>query len=292
MEVHTMDFAYYNYFTGKAKKDGIEAAADYARALGFTSVEPLGGMDCRYPATVEEAAHMKQVLQSRGMHTACYSVGITVWNNPAAEEALMTHLRVAAAAGSPYFHHTLLLSLAPIPGGPSYEEAMEAVLPVALRVAKRAAELGVMCLYEPQGMYFNGLAGLGTFFTEMKRLTSNVGICADLGNTYFADESVLPILEKFGRDVKHVHVKDYTFPDTPPADGKKCYISKGGKYFRDTLPGTGAVDFAACRRLLDAAGYTGAYAMENSHPEPFEEGVKRAMCALTQGEACIMKGLL
>ena len=288
-----MEFTYYNNFNGKVRREGIEAAADYARALGFSSVEPLGGMECSYPVSVEDARHMKAVLQSRGMRTACYSVGITVWGNEAAAEAsLMKHLEIAAAAGSPYLHHTLLLSLALIPGGPSYEEAMEAVLPVALRVAQRAESLGVMCLYEPQGMYFNGLQGFSTFFSEMKRLTANVGVCADLGNTWFVDESILPILEKFGSDVKHVHVKDYRIREIPPTDGEKYYISRGGKYICNVLPGTGVVDFAACRRLLDDVGYTGAFAMENSHPEPFEEGVKRAMCALTQGEACIMKGLL
>jgi sugar phosphate isomerase/epimerase len=235
---------------------------------------------------------MKTVLQSRGMRTACYSVGINVWNNDAAEAALLHHLEIAAAAGSPYFHHTLLLSLSPLPNGPSYEEAMEAVLPAALRIARRAEQLGVMCLYEPQGMYFNGIKGFGTFFSEIKRLSSNVGVCADLGNTYFVDESILPILEKFGSDVKHVHVKDYRIQDVPPPAGEKYYLSRGGKYIRNVLPGNGAVDFAACRRLLDAVGYRGAYAMENTHPEPFEEGVKRAICALTQGEACIMRGLL
>ena len=287
-----MECTYYNYFNSKVRKEGIEAAADYARALGLTSVEPLGGMGVSYPCSVEEAAHMKKVLASRGMRTACYSVGITVWNNDAAEEALMRHLAIAAAAGSPYFHHTLLLSLTPIPNGPTYEEAMEAVLPTALRVARRAEQLGVMCLYEPQGMYFNGIDGLGRFFTEMKRLSTNVGICADLGNTYFVDESILPILEQFGADVKHVHVKDYRIRDTPPATGEKYYTSRGGKILRNVLPGNGAVDFAACRRLLDAAGYKGAFSMENTHPEPFEQGVRQAIRALTQGEVCMMKGLL
>ena len=165
-----MDFTYYSHFSANARKNGIEAAADYARALGFSSVEPLGGMDCRYPASVEEASHMKRVLHAHGMRTACYSVGLTVWNNTdAAETSLMKHLEIAAAAGSPYLHHTLLLSLKPIPNGPTYEEAMEAVLPAARRIAHRAKELGVMCLYEPQGLYFNGLSGFGRHKRKLRK---------------------------------------------------------------------------------------------------------------------------
>lgn len=41
--------------------------------------------------------------------------------------------------------------------------------------------------------------------------------------------------------------------------------------------GHGVIDVEACMKILKDAGYNGAFALEISHPEPYEKGVEQAM---------------
>jgi len=80
-----------------------------------------------------------------------------------------------------------------------------------------------------------------------------------------------------------VHVKDYR-RIAVPEEGVKCYPTRDGAYLRETVVGEGDVNFAEVMRLLCAAGYRGAFAMENTHPEPWEDGVRTAMELLKRYE--------
>ena len=53
-------------------------------------------------------------------------------------------------------------------GAPSYEEVLTPITDFAVRTAEYAKTLGVRCLYEPQGAYFNGYHGFGTDKAEEK----------------------------------------------------------------------------------------------------------------------------
>ena len=54
----------------------------------------------------------------------------------------------------------------------------------------------------------------------------------------------------------------------------------GGSWVRDTMIGHGEIDLASCLAILKDAGYDGALAFENEHPEPYEAGVKQGMDCL------------
>lgn len=272
-----MTYTFYSGYSSMLRTAGAEETAKYAASLGFTAVEPLGSVHAALP---ENPAEVRRVLEAHGLKTACYSIGITLYGENADlhEKILMDNVRCAAAMGAPYFHHTLILWLSLPENAPSYDEAMEAVLPRALRVAKYAESLGMTTLYEPQGMYFNGVDGLGKFYYEMKRLGAKVAICGDVGNPLFADADPAEIFRTFAPEIRHVHVKDYLRRAEDPADPQNWYITRSRKnWLRDALMGTGVIDFASCMNALKEVGYNGALAFENSHPEPFEDGVRVGM---------------
>ena len=282
-----MEFALYTRFGTLVRQLGAEGAAKYAVSLGFSAVEAATSAhameDC-VPASMEEAHSLREVFARHGLRTVCYSSSADLLGEeaPRWEQRLCEHARRAAAMGSPYLHHTLIPWLRLPENAPSYEEALTRVLEPAVRIAQYAGTLGVRCLYEPQGMYFNGARGFGDFYRTIRARTDNVGICADTGNPMFADDTVLPLLTEFGGEIRHVHIKDYRREAQPSAGDRRGYRSRGGAYLRETVIGEGDVDFDAVLRLLHEAGYRGAFSFENSHPEPYEDGVRAGMKLLNE----------
>jgi len=271
-----MNFSLYAFWEQILNEKGAEAAADYAVSLGFSSVEFLHNAIPRetdQPGSVEAAANLGEILKSRGLHTACYSVAASLLDTNADEqtEMLCEHVRRAAAIGSPYLHHTLVFGLTLPQNAPTYEEVLPVVLKRALRVAEYAETQGIRCLYEPQGMYMNG-DGLCTFYRAIREHTDNVGICADFGNAMFVDQTLAPILREFPGDICHVHLKDYIrTAEKPAARDGSIYQTRGGAWLEEVLIGQGDVNYPELFALLQAAGYKGEYALETFMKTPFEE---------------------
>ncbi len=274
-----MEFTMYDQFTELALSRGIDAAAAYARAHGFSSVEFLGTVTP--PVRSKEEAHeMRGALENHGLSVACYSVGTSLYRAPDEEERLMQHAELAAALGSPFLHHTLLSSLLPLAENPDFETVLEDVLPRAMSVARHAADLGLTCLYEEQGLYFNGIRNFGTFYYAMKQSVSNVGVCGDLGNILFADECPEDFIRAFVSEIRHVHIKDYRVTDKPVRD--TSMRSAGGKYLTETPVGEGDAHVAECLGILREAGYRGKTALEIGFrfPEEYETVAAQDMAYL------------
>ena len=176
-------------------------------------------------------------------------------------DALLKKAVRAAELGAAYLHHTLVLSVTPLPDAPSYEQMLSAVLPTAKKIVKRCEEYGMQCLYEPQGMFFNGIAGVSGLLRAVREEYAGVGVCADLGNSLFVDESPLDVTAALIGDARHVHVKDYLCINPPRAD-LKGHLSRGGVQLVDCRVGEGDCRLAECLALLKNAGYSGAYSIE------------------------------
>ncbi len=279
-----MQFTMYSRFIPTLAKLGAAATADYAANLGFSSVEVLETTSPGHPSVIpdrETAENIRKIFAERGLTVACYSVGTCLYRSPEAEESLKYQAEIAAALGCPFLHHTLLPWLKRTGDLPSFDEALEITADAAARVAKYAEPLGVTCLYEDQGLYANGVTGFGAFYREIKNRTANVGVCGDVGNVLFVDESPVPFFREFIGEIRHVHIKDYLYKTkTPVSPGMYWLETGGGNWVRDTMIGHGDLDIAGCMEILKNAGYTGALAFENEHPEPYEAGVKQGMDCL------------
>ena len=276
-----MQFTMYSRFNPILAKLGAQATADYAANLGFSSVEVLEVTSTGHPSVIpdrETAKTVRQALAERGLTVACYSVGTCIYRSPEAEESLKYQAEIAAELGSPFLHHTLLPWLKKTADLPSFDEALEITADAAARVAKHAAPLGITCLYEDQGLYANGVTGFGTFYREIKNRAQNVGVCGDVGNVLFVDESPVPFFREFIGEIRHVHIKDYLYKTNTTSSPGMYWLETGhGNWVRDTMIGHGDLDIAGCMNILKEAGYNGALAFENEHPEPYEAGVKQGM---------------
>ncbi|MBQ9796957.1 MAG: sugar phosphate isomerase/epimerase [Clostridia bacterium] len=275
-----MNFSMYSKFARGVRDNGIESMAKYARSLGFSSVEFfefIGENWQEVVPSVEVAKEFRHTLETYGLTVACYSVAVGLYDASApdgidhkAEQTLMRYAERAAALGSPYLHHTITL------GSPTdlpYEKMLKTVLPAVVRVAKYAQTLGVRCIYEDQGPYFNGVEGFRDFFEAVKAEEPSVGVCGDVGNTYFVDESSVDFFRAYAEHICHVHIKDYVIR---PTAERGTDVSRGGKHLKECVVGTGIVDVPTCLQILKNAGYTGAFALENGHEEDYAMGVATA----------------
>ena len=281
-----VNFTFYGGFCTMAKERGLDCAAAWAQGKGFRSVEfyeEAAGAQKSLIGSLAEARAVKERLAEYGLTTACYSLLGCLYGEGADENEafLMKQAEFAAELGSPFLHHTLLWWLQLPPNAPTYEEAFEEVLDRATRVAKRCEGLGITCLYEEQGLYFNGVNGFGRFFKEMKKRQPNVGVCGDMGNILFVDETPDLFFEAFKKDIKHVHLKDYFLktPPQPSCDGV-WYPTAGGNLLCDCKLGEGVVPFEKCISALKSAGYDGAYSFELSRLDHFDDGIAFAQKVL------------
>ena len=249
------------------QEKGLDATAAWAQQNGFSSVEflqlPIDNWH-RGVDSLPQAATIRKRLLDFGLTTACYSVGVNLLEGKSAIEFLKRNAELAAELGSPFLHHTLIDSLTLPKNAPSFIEVFPQILDTASEIARYCQSLGLTCLYEEQGLYFNGIEPFRRFFDEIKQRCPNVGICGDFGNILFADESPTTFFNTFLSDIKHVHIKDYqkaSANDTPTVqDG--WLQTKNGTYIKDVPLGEGIVDAAACLQILKKSNYQGAFSLE------------------------------
>ncbi len=262
-----MKYSMYSHFAELFKERGIESAAEYAVSHGFSAVEFLDFSDTPF-MSANEARRAREIFDEKGLAVSCYSVGVNLFGSDEKEENLKFCAEIAAALGSPYLHHTLVTPYHPIGGGLSFDEVLSDILPRAKRIADYAQSLGVICLYEEQGHYFNGMAQFRKFFSEIKAMSDNVGVCGDFGNILFVHGDPGDFFEEFASDIKHVHVKDYRVTET--AENSTSLMRGDGKFMTETALGNGLVNVDRCMAALSQAGYDGYFSFELAFPFPVE----------------------
>lgn len=275
-----MQFTMYSGFSERIVKDGIEKAAQCAAEAGFTAVEfleYLTGETSLIVPNLISAARIKKELSRQGLGVACYSAVANIWKNQTREQSFKQALEIAAELGAPYFHHTLLPWLKPPMDAPAFEDGIKMAIEAAAQVADYARSLGIVCIYEDQGRYINGVAGFGAFYWELKKICSNIGVCLDLGNILFVNERPETFLTAFKDEICHVHVKDYLRKNSAVSPGEMWLPGKDNQWLCETELGKGVVDIKRCMKLLISNGYAGGYSLETSDEEPFVENARRTM---------------
>ena len=254
-----MKFANYTQFYTDRKQLGIEYAAAHAAALGFDAVEYFG----KVPTGIyQNAAAERHILSEYGLEVACYSVYVQLLTDNASEvkRQMAQEIEAASLLESKYFHHTIFPHYSLISDS-SYEQVLFEVIELVEFIAKECNRKGIVCLYEPQGAYFNGRCGLGGLLSEIKIRGYDVGICGDMGNSFFVDVDPKDIFGQFANDIRHVHIKDYLVTTEKIAE-KPPHMSLSGRFIYDAKLGEGSVDIGYCFDMLRANDYDGAISFE------------------------------
>ena len=267
-----MIFTNYVLFQHDLATHGIEYAAEHTLALGMNAVEFLAGVPGNIPTfkDLKEAERTAEVLKRYGLKTSCFSLGASLYgvDMQSVEECFKRYAEIASIVGAPYLHHTLFLPLVLPENPPSYDTVFNSVIDAVERIAAHAKQFGVTCLYEPQGMYFNGVAGVKPLITEMKKRATNVGVCGDIGNCLYVDDDPVSVFEAFAPDILHVHMKDYLVR-ADKGDNPNTKPSKGGRWLTLTEIGAGDIDLVGAMRTLKSVDYDAAIALEVKGDDDF-----------------------
>lgn len=254
------------WFSNLVYERGIEYAADLVKECGYRGVEFFPsekmGATAFSPAT---AVDYKKALDARGLVTVCVSCGVSLIKEDSPDvidmntvKKLCEYVDFAEAIGARLLHHTLYFRIDKKPEF-HYDDAYAAILEGARLVAEYAEKHGVRIIYEPQGWLFNGKKGFLRFYNDIKSLTKNVGICLDVGNTYWVDEDPLEITELLSDEIFHVHIKDYAI-----GDGLSDKKTLSGLSIREVPIGSGMIPIPDILRILKKNGYSGFYSIEDS----------------------------
>lgn len=278
-----MKFAMYSRFQTMVEEVGIQKTAAFAREQELEGVELYCDSiaDVSAIPNVGVAREAKNVLDAYGLPMVCVSCAYDAILCPDPGKTMEKYLQITKALGSPYLHHTLLVTPC---GNDTESEIMQKIdlaADSAVKIAKMAQDFGITCLYEDQGGYINGRVGFGRFFENVKSRVHNVGICADIGNILYADETPEDFFPVFAEDIKHVHIKDYLRKQVNTSPGKNWRPTKKGDYLRNTMVGHGVINYADVMAFFKEIGYSGYFALELDHPEPFEDGIDQAIHYLT-----------
>ena len=254
----------YSTFSSDLWSKGIEYAAAHSKELGFESVEFID-FPANRPKLYEQfdADVLYAELEKQGMPVGCFSLGVRLQTGDPQEvlDHVFREIEFAAKLHAPFFHHTVTMDCSPKEGDPSFREMLKKVLPLAEAIANKCAEHGIVCLYEPQGMYFNGKRGLTKFFKAMKKRCPNVAICGDVGNSLDVDENPVKVIRRLAKHVAHVHIKDCRY-DVEEGECRVSYKSKKGVNIQECEIGTGDIDLATCFKYFKKAGYNGRVSVE------------------------------
>ena len=236
-----MKYSNYSIFSSEHKRYGLDAAIKHTVDLGFDAIEHIENAmtDDWKLNSVQDAKDMKRKLDENGLSVSCYSAVANLEYEYAEKNVdnLFRHIEYAAILGSPFVHHTLVPGYDPKDFILLREEMLNKISDRAERVAKRCNEYGMVCLYEPQGLYFNAVDGVRAIISEMRARGCEVGVCGDTGNSVYVDCLPTEIFSAFKNDIKHVHIKDFRYG----IDEAGIATSFGGKIIANADFGLGNV---------------------------------------------------
>ena len=129
------------------------------------------------------------------------------------------------------------------------------------RLGERAREKGMTLTY-----HHHMGTGVQTA-EEIDRLMEStrpdlLGLLYDTGHMVFAGEDHLAVLAKWGKRVRHVHLKDLRAAVLEKAKAGRMSFLDAVKAGAFTVPGDGSVDFAPVFRVLETLGYEGWWVVE------------------------------
>ena len=256
-----MKHAYYAFTGGE---HNFFERQQHAIDLGCHGIEYINQLELATP-DVEYAKKLRENADRLQLPSPCFSVYAEVMADPKASvETLNKYIDMGAVLGCSFFHHTY----GPILEGQTKSEYLKTAVRVAKETAAYAGERGMELLIEPQGATMNGVEMLSAYFDKMG---DDAWLILDTGNIFESGDTSLQLLNALSHKVRHVHIKDMIYRDKLPAfadaNWRHCPNGSGA---RQTVVGTGVVDFAPLFEKLAKMKYDGWFALEYDAPETFD----------------------
>lgn len=240
----------------------LRQAIGFAAQHGFPAVELYPVAELARPDEAKAAEIAKQ-CRDLGLDISCFSMSVDLVREDSRAQAarVKEYIDLAHRMGTGLFHHTISPSLAyDRRHTPTYREIRAMALEVCQELCEYAGRYGMTCVYEEQGFAVNGIQDFGNFYHSLQ--AENKGVVADEGNILFVGGDPAAFVAEFGKEVRHVHAKDYLFKGGRHYVGEGWYMSRDCDGLRGTVIGHGVIDHVKVFKLLHAAAYQGYCSIE------------------------------
>ena len=232
---------------------------EYASSHGAAGLELFSYSEELRTPDMKSAREIGRRAKEFALKLPCLSAGLDFVSGNYNEKLALAkaYIDICSELEIPLFHHTLIFAFSE----PSDLEGAKRIgLETALLLSDYAKGRGVKTVVEDQGFVYNGLENYKSLIDASN---SQIGVLFDVGNTFFVDESPVDFLRGLGREIDHIHIKDFVLADCDTS-GTARYRSRAGKYISHAEIGTGAVDFPKIADALSGFGYSGVYSIESS----------------------------
>ena len=245
---------------------------DAAARLGFAAIDfaVLLGDD----PLQEMCARLGRQAQDAGLEVSNYAVAADFLNNDLDAEVARVQGEVenAVRLGARTFRHDGAWGLPKDGGARTFWQALPRIAEGCRRVTEYAAARGIRTMVENHGTFLQESLRLEALVAAVDH--TNFGLLVDMGNFLCADEAPEQAVGRLAPYAFHAHAKDFLYkPCTVPSPGRGWFSTRAGAHLRGTVIGHGVVPVEGALRVLCAAGYDGALAIEFEGMEPCEEAI-------------------
>jgi len=226
---------------------------EYCRQQNISSVELL---DLFWMDVYKELPETIAFLQEYGMTVSAYDVHNDFASPDAAvRQAGLSSVRAGLEMANALKTRSVRIFAGNVAPGIDFAAAREWVVEGLRAAAELAAEFEVQLVLENHGQ----LAGRSE---QVEALLADVGskylTCAfDTGNFLLVGDHPVPALERLGKVIGHVHVKDFAL-----SNSDEGLLSTDGRRYRFVPLGEGVVPLAEIVERLSQLGYDGTLSIE------------------------------
>jgi len=259
-----------------------------ASDMGFLAIDFIDGHIERDAEPFIMAEKLKEKCRQAGLVISNYAVSGNFFRTPDYKdevERLKQKVDIAVALGASNMRHDIAYGLPQ--GGKirTFYDALPILSAGTREVSEYAAKKGIKTTSENHGFFMQDSTRLELFVSQVT--CENYGLLIDIGNFACVDEDPVIAVSRLAPLAFHVHVKDFIIKKGGVSANIKeqgWFSTRGGNALRGTVLGHGNIPVEQCLRILKAAGYNGAVALEF-------EGIESALIAIEWGAKNLIKML-
>jgi sugar phosphate isomerase/epimerase len=258
---------------------------DTLQILGLNAIEVLVDINCFVPyirtadasamsvADERSIAELKRLLDDAGVRVTALLVATDL-----AGDSADTHVdwatqaaRAARSLGAPVVRIDTWTARQSL----GVDQVCQCLIDRLTQLLARTADIGVDLGIENHGPFSNDEQFLDRILETIPE--PRLGLTLDTGNFYwwgYPLSDVYRLIEKYAPRAKHTHVKNINYP--PDVARQKRPV--GHEYKRHRCPlNEGNIDLRRVVAILDAAGYSRDYCIEDESLSKFPEGDRLAV---------------
>lgn len=251
-----------------------------AKELGFDAVEYTALTPPENVDVNEYAKQIKEEADKLGIKIVAYTVGAKLYlPNPEDLEKevdeVISKLETARILGANIFRHDVTFLYYNTLDGKSFDRMLPYFKENALKITKRAKELGIKTCTENHGIIAQDSARIERLFNAVNH--ENYGVLIDVGNFACVDEDSTKAVSLLAPYCVHAHVKDFLYRPYKKGEKKGYFKTRACNFLKGCAIGDGIIPVKQCLSILKESGYDGYVTLEYEGDKDCIKEIKKGL---------------